>query len=611
MKAHVALAVAMVAAAVSGCSTVVHAAPSPALPSAAPRAGGPESGPIDPISQAAPPRIRPTTPVQRAPLPAAEPEVPLPEIELSPQILFQLIAADLAAQRGEMGPAWSTYMNLARQTRDPRIARRAAEIAIGARALDEAAQSAQLWRELAPASRAAPQMLETLWLSTGRLKDAEPMLAERLARARTEGTLPAAYPQLARTLARVQDRAAAWQLVQRLSAPDEGVAAARLVRSQFSFAAGDFAVAATEAREAMRLAPDDEEAAVAAARALHRQPETKAEAIAILERFVQRSPMALEARYQLARTFAADGRLDDARLQLERAVAQAPDNPAVLFSLAQISHQAKQPAEASAWLQRYVELPRSVPRDNAPALLFLAQIAEEGGRTAEAIDWLSKVPRGEEFVPATVRRALLMGKGGQVEAGRALLQDAPASTVRERAMLVSGEAQLLREASRYQEAFDVLAGALERTPDNTELLYDHAMAAEKIDRLPVMETSLRRLIELRPDHAHAYNALGYTFADRSIRLDEARTLIEKALSLSPDDPHIMDSMGWVLFRQKDYPRALDYLRRAYAIRPRPTSRPTSARCCGRWDAPTRRAGCGARPRSASPRTARCARRWRG
>jgi Flp pilus assembly protein TadD len=93
------------------------------------------------------------------------------------------------------------------------------------------------------------------------------------------------------------------------------------------------------------------------------------------------------------------------------------------------------------------------------------------------------------------------------------------------------------------------------------------MAAERLDRLPEMEASLRRLIALRPDHAHAYNALGYTFADRNIRLDEARTLIEKALTLLPEDPHILDSMGWVLFRQKDYPRALELLRKAYAMRP--------------------------------------------
>jgi Flp pilus assembly protein TadD len=107
---------------------------------------------------------------------------------------------------------------------------------------------------------------------------------------------------------------------------------------------------------------------------------------------------------------------------------------------------------------------------------------------------------------------------------------------------------------------------LQEYPDQTDLLYDHAMAAERLDRIDDMEKSMRRLIELRPDHAHAYNALGYSLADRSLRLPEARSLIEKALALLPDDAHIMDSMGWVMFRQNDMAGALKFLRKAYAVR---------------------------------------------
>jgi tetratricopeptide (TPR) repeat protein len=508
----------------------------------------------------------PAEPVRRLPIVAVDDDAPPPAVELSPQLLFQLLAADIAAQRGELGSAWSTYMSLARQTRDPRIARRAAETAISGRALEQAVQATQLWRELAPDSRAAQQTLETLWLGSGRLEQMEPVLAERLARARREGSLPAAYTDLQRGLARVQDRAGAWRLVQRLSEPDLNVAAARLARASAAAAADEPAAAAAEASEALRLAPDDEAAAVAAARALHALPERRQEALALLERFLQRAPMSLEARYAYARLLIAEGRRDDARAQLDRANAQAPDNPAVLFSLAQVAYQGKQYDDARRHLERLIELPRSVPRDNASAFLFLAQIAEDQGRVPEAIAWLERVPRGDDWVPALIRRAQLVGKTGQVEAARAMLRDASVTQTRERVQLLSAEAQVLRDARRYQEAFDVLAGGLERMPDNPDLLYDHAMAAEKIDRLPVMETSLRRLIELRPDHAHAHNALGYTFADRNMRLDEARTLIERALQLAPDDAHILDSMGWVLFRQQDLPRALEYLRRAYALR---------------------------------------------
>ncbi len=95
------------------------------------------------------------------------------------------------------------------------------------------------------------------------------------------------------------------------------------------------------------------------------------------------------------------------------------------------------------------------------------------------------------------------------------------------------------------------------------------MAAEKINRMDVLESNLRQLIKIRPDYAHAYNALGYTFADRNERLPEARSLIETALKLAPDDPFIMDSMGWVLYRLGQNKEGLDFLQRAFALRPDP------------------------------------------
>jgi len=83
----------------------------------------------------------------------------------------------------------------------------------------------------------------------------------------------------------------------------------------------------------------------------------------------------------------------------------------------------------------------------------------------------------------------------------------------------------------------------------------------------VLERHLRRLIALKPDSAQAYNALGYSLADRNLRLEEAAQLIDKALSLTPDDPFILDSKGWLLFRQGKLAAALEALQKAFAQRP--------------------------------------------
>ena len=110
---------------------------------------------------------------------------------------------------------------------------------------------------------------------------------------------------------------------------------------------------------------------------------------------------------------------------------------------------------------------------------------------------------------------------------------------------------------------------MERYPDNPDLLYDRAMSAEHLNRLDVMEKDLRRLIKLRPDYAHAYNALGYTLADRTNRITEAIELLDKALKLAPDDPFILDSMGWAMFKAKRYGEAVTALRRAFEARSDP------------------------------------------
>jgi tetratricopeptide (TPR) repeat protein len=239
----------------------------------------------------------------------------------------------------------------------------------------------------------------------------------------------------------------------------------------------------------------------------------------------------------------------------------------VLFALAQLAYQTGQADAAVGYLERVVGLSPEIPRDNATAYMLLSQIAEERRQLPQAIAWLERITDGDQALPALMRRALLIARSGSLDAARQLLRGTNAGSARQEAQLVGTEAQMLREAGRTAEAFALLDQALARQPDNTELLYDHAMAAERLDRIDTMEDSLRRLIRARPDHAHAHNALGYSLADRGLRLEEAQALIERALQLQPDDPHILDSMGWVLYKRGQPEQALEYLRRAYNLLP--------------------------------------------
>jgi tetratricopeptide (TPR) repeat protein len=206
-------------------------------------------------------------------------------------------------------------------------------------------------------------------------------------------------------------------------------------------------------------------------------------------------------------------------------------------------------------------------RDPEGVRYTLGQIAEEQKEWPRAIEWYKTIRRGDHAMPARMRTANALAKQGKLEEARAFLKAVKTDDEPQRVQLIIAESQLLREANLHRDAFALLGEALKKNPDQPELLYDHALTAERIDRFDVLEANLKRLIELRPEHAHAYNALGYSLADRNLQLPEARKLIEKALELAPEDYFIIDSMGWVLYRQGDLAGAAQQLKRAWRGRP--------------------------------------------
>jgi len=512
----------------------------------------------------------------------AEPSLPKPagappDVNLTGPLLFQIMAAEVALQRGDTGAAFATYLSVARATRDARLARRATEIAIGGRAAPQALEAAQLWRELDPTSADAAQAVAALLVANGKYDEAATALAAQI---KAAADPVAELGRIQRSLARAPDRAAGFALLERLAQPyrdDPQIGAdVRLTLAGGAHAAGLAPRAIELAQSALALRPDFERAALTAAQLMAR-PEGKdeaagrARALQLLRDFLARNPKAVEARMGYARLLVADAKYDEARAQFAQVLRADERNLDALYALAVLSLETPAlRADARVLFERYLKLLEENPgaeRDPDPAYLNLARIAEEEKRYAEALRWLDRVGGGEQYVNARVRRALVLGKMKRVEEGRKVLAETPVASNEERTQVVLAEAQLLREAKRYRDAFDVLAQGLARAPDDAGLLYDAAMAAERLDKLDVMESHLRQLIKLRPDNAHAYNALGYTFADRNIRLQEARELIEKALSLAPDDGYILDSMGWVHFRLGDLPRAREYLERAYKLKP--------------------------------------------
>jgi tetratricopeptide (TPR) repeat protein len=201
------------------------------------------------------------------------------------------------------------------------------------------------------------------------------------------------------------------------------------------------------------------------------------------------------------------------------------------------------------------------------AYLALAQVAEKRKDFALAESWIAKIDSSQALVSAQNRRASILAKQGKLDEARKLIRDLPERSDEDKRMKLVSEVQLLRDNQKYQAAYDLLAQAIAAAPLDHELLYDQAMMAEKLDRLAEMEKLLRQLIAAKPDYHQAYNALGYSFAERNVRLTEAKQLIQKALEYAPGDPFITDSLGWAEFRLGNKTEAIKILQTAYQGKP--------------------------------------------
>ena len=515
------------------------------------------------------PADAPASPVAASPgAPDGKPTA-LPNVDLNSELLYKLTKAELEFKNGQWQGPYVTMMMAAQQTRDPRLARRASEMALTAKQGGEALAAIRLWRELAPDSDEATQFFLGFVVLTDKMEEAEPIFAQRI-EAAPPGSRGVALFQTQQILARANDKLFAYAMLARLMEPYQDMFEAHLVLAQGALSIGERERAIAEANKALAIKPASELAVLTLAQ-VSGKPQ---EAGKVLAAFLDRNPDAVEVRAAYARMLVEEKQLEPARAQFLALLRTQPDNVGGLYALGIVSLQLEDAKGAEQYFKRFLAVLEKSPgedRDPFKALMILSQIAESRGDIPGAIAWLDKVDSSTSagYLDARLRRAQLMARSGDLDGARKTLSDTKVDDPAAQGQLLLVDAQLLRDGGYVQSAYTVLQNALVRFPDNPELLYDYALLAERLDKLELMEASLRRVMQIAPDNQHAYNALGYSLAERNIRLPEALSLIERALQMAPGDPFIMDSMGWVQFRMGNLPAAEDALRRAYAVRPDP------------------------------------------
>lgn len=473
--------------------------------------------------------------------------------------VYQILLAEFALRHKDVELAAGAWNDLALRTRDPQALARAIEVLSFARKFDMALELADLWLQVEPASVRAAQARSALMVQANRLDELAPQISALLAQDAV--AVPANLMHLNRLLARHADKKAVQTLVDRVASPYDTLPEAHFAMAQAAGNAGDEMRALSEAEKALLLRPDWEPAALFRAQLQSRQSQTTA--IDGLQAFVERYPAARDVRLALARLLIAEKRYGESRTHFDVLIKEVPNNPEVIYPLAMLALQQGDAVRARAELEHLLQT--EFP-DKSTVHFFIAQIDEEQKRPEAALAQYLQVIAGEQYIAARSRAALIQQKLGRQEAARETLRGTRGVSEAERTQLLLAESQLLRETGQHAEAYDLLEKSLLKHPASTELLYEAALLAERLGKPDILEKHLQRLLEINPEHAHALNALGYSWADRNVRLGEAEKLIDHALQVAPDDAFIMDSRGWVYFRQGRLAEALATLQKAYAMK---------------------------------------------
>lgn len=477
------------------------------------------------------------------------------ENSLTADFIYKYLVGEVAGQRGELGLASNLFLDLAKSSQDARLAERAAKAAIFGNNPAVAVQAVSLWSELDPDSVDAQQTTVQMLVSTGRLAETKPYLEKLLEK---EDTRANGFLYLHSLFARQSDKEAVLNLVQDLAAKYPMLPESHIAIAQAAWDAGQNDLALEQLVAAEKLHPGWELAALMHGQVLFAQsPES---AISYYKNFLNKYPEANETRLSFARLLVNQKRFDEAKQEFVKLASASKDNPEILVVVGLLSFQSGAYEEADQYFQRALN---SDYPDMDQVYLYLGHNAEKQNKDQVALDWYNRIQPGERYLDAKLNIAYVLTRTENADAGIDMLKKLGGLHSVQQATVNQAIASLLTQANRNPEAYAVLEETVNTLPNTPELIYDFAMAAERMQKLDVMESELRKLINLKPDHAPAYNALGYSFADRNINLQEAHRLIEKALLLSPNDHYIMDSMGWVHYRMGSLDKALDYLQKAY------------------------------------------------
>ena len=490
---------------------------------------------------------------------------------LSAELFYEILVGEMAAQEGALTDAQALMMEAARSSNNEKLYRRATELAVQSRSGDRALRNARAWLEAYPESRDANRAVLRILVVMNRIADSASYL-RREVELTPQANRSATFLAITQLYNNASDKPLAADVVEQaleidFKDPKNGPMAWAAIGHMRLIA--DQKPAALQAlQNGAKLSPESGAVALLAMELLE---SGSAEVEPLVKRYLEKNHSP-QLRLTYARVLQGQKRNADAKNQLQFITREAPEFPEAWVMLANLQLQDGELDAADVSLTQFSsllpKLPEGVGRAAGESQLYLlrADLAEKRQRYDEADIYLQRIPDAANLLSVQARRADLLARQGKVKEARALIQAIPANGPNQKRLKQIAEVQLLRDAGLHKEAYALQAQLLSQAPDDVELAYDTALLAERAGNFSEMERLLRDIIKRKPDFKHAYNALGYSYADRGIKLEEAQTLIQTALDMQPGDPFITDSLAWVHFRRGNLDEAEKLLEQAYATR---------------------------------------------
>ncbi len=475
---------------------------------------------------------------------------------LDGEILYYVLSADIAAQRGQVAVAAALYTKAALLTRDVRLAQLATRTAYYARDNKRAIAAARLWNELQPGNIEARQVLAALLVRDGKLQAAARHFEYVLNH--NKGSLRQSFNLITSLLSKEKDKQAALQVMKKLIARRQDNPDALYAYAQLAYLLGDLPAAQQTVKKALHIKPEWTDAWILQTNILIRMG-GKARALAALKASVEEQEDNNRLRMFYARNLVDARQYEAASAQFRLLLDDEKLQYDARFALGLLSLQLNKPQQAAEQFQQLLQANKRV----AESRYYLAQSYELQNRLDEAISMYRQVRHPQYGFEAELRTALMLAKKGKLEEARLLLQNLSPDSVERELRIYLTEGEMLSGAKKYQAAFDLYSEALQQLPDNNRLLYARSLAAEKLGRIDDAVRDLENVVKREPENAQALNALGYTLVDRTTRIKQGFAYIQKAYRIEPDDPAIQDSMGWAYYRMGQYDKALKYLRMAF------------------------------------------------